>query len=263
MYTGSRLVSTYHVGGVSVQGFSRASFAKQLLRDASAKLARPLLVFSMNGEGISKFHTDPVFRAAIEAADYVHADGASVVRAGNQFNGAKSFPERVATTDAFHDAALLAERCGLTFYFLGARQTANSQAVEAARRLYPGLRILGAHHGYFRDNSEEELNVLEEIARLKPDVVWVALGRPRQELWCLRHRDQLRGVAWLKTCGGLFDFLSGRAHRAPQFMIDAGFEWLYRLLREPRRLFWRYLVTNVHSIYLYIRFQGRPLSRGR
>lgn len=238
------------VGGVPVDAYDRKGLISRFLREVESKCAHPKLVFSMNGEGVHKYHTDSLFRECIDSADVVHADGMSVVKAGNKFTEAH-FPERIATTDFFHDVAQACVSHSLTLYLLGANSDVLMLAVERVRSLYPGIQIVGYHHGYFQDGSQEESEVVDEINRLSPDVVFVGLGRPRQELWCLRMREKLHGVTWLKTCGGLFDFLSGNSSRAPQWMQDAGLEWMYRMLREPRRLFWRYLITNIYSLYCY------------
>jgi len=211
--------------------------------------SQPRLVFSANGHGISLYNTDLAFRRAMDGADLVHADGMSVVFLGNLLcRGA--FPERVSTTDAFDDIASVAQSQGLSFYLLGATEEANLEACENIRRRYPALKIVGRHHGYFSD--KENKTIIEELREKKPDVVWVALGRPKQEFWCVENRRRLEGVTWLKPCGGLFDFISGRRLRAPRWMQRAGLEWLYRLIQEPRRLWWRYLKTNLHCVYCCI-----------
>ena len=134
---------------------------------------------------------------------------------------------------------------------LGATAAQNKAAVDAIRATYPGLQIVGSHDGYFSD--EQDAAVCEDIRNSKADVVWVALGKPRQEHWSIRNRARLRGVGWIKTCGGLYSFLAGDAPRAPSWMQALGMEWLYRAVKEPKRLGWRYLTTNPYSLYRLIR----------
>ncbi len=95
--------------------------------------------------------------------------------------------------------------------------------------------------------------MVAEIAALKPDVLWVALGAPREQEFFARHRAALAGVGVVKTSGGLFDFLAGAKRRAPAALQRAGLEWLFRLALEPRRLFMRYLVTNPHALVVMLR----------
>lgn len=242
------------VGGVPVDALTRkelaAKFEKSALQAKVDTSVKPKLVFSMNGEGIYRYHKDKIFKACIDQADIVHADGMSVVRAGNKFTEF-NFEERVATTDLVHDIAKVASEHSFSIYLLGAKPDVVERAASNLKKCYPNLIVSGFHHGYFEENSEDERLIVQDIVNKKPDIVFVGLGRPRQELWCVKMQDRLDGVAWLKTCGGLFDFLSGDASRAPAWMINSGTEWLYRMLREPRRLFWRYLLTNSYSLYCY------------
>jgi N-acetylglucosaminyldiphosphoundecaprenol N-acetyl-beta-D-mannosaminyltransferase len=240
-----------NVGGVPVDAYSRSGLANRFYQDAIRRSSPiPKLIFSMNGEGIYHFHHDKDFRNYILQADIVHADGMSVVKAGNKFTDV-DFPERVATTDLFHDIARICNDHGLSMFFVGGREGVVTKAAENVINSYPGVKLLGYHHGYFQDGSCEERRLIASICKLEPDIVFVGLGRPRQEAWCISHRDALENVTWLKTCGGLFDFLSGKSERAPSWMIDAGLEWLFRLLKEPRRLFIRYFITNIYSLYCY------------
>src|SRR5690606_36992720 len=129
-------------------------------------------------------------------ADIIHADGMPVVWA-SRLAGAP-LPERVCTTDFFHDAACSAVEHQLRFFILGGSEELNREAVKAMVRLHPGLKIAGRHHGYFGEDMDEE--VCSSIRRSGADVVWVGLGKPRQEEWSVRNRARLAGVGWIKTC---------------------------------------------------------------
>ena len=107
---------------------------------------------------------------------------------------------------------------------------------------FPGLELAGWQHGYF--SAEEEAKVIEDIRRSGADLVLVALGAPRQELWIRRCLGKL-GAKVVIGVGGLLDFYSGRIPRAPRWIRKLGMEWCYRLYQEPRRLWRRYLVGNV------------------
>ena len=189
-------------------------------------------------------------------ADYIHADGMPLVFASKL--APTELPERIATTDFFHDAARAAVANDLKFFFLGGADAQNRAAVAAAEQLYPELNVVGRHHGYF-DSSDEE-SICRLIIQSGADVLWVALGKPLQEEWCVRNRERLAGVGWLKTCGGLFSFLSGETPRAPQWVQAAGLEWLHRTLDDPKRLGWRYITTNPYALYRLIRFTDRKAS---
>jgi N-acetylglucosaminyldiphosphoundecaprenol N-acetyl-beta-D-mannosaminyltransferase len=241
-----------HIGGWPLVRLNRKNFANLIAADYLANCESsfkqsPKLVFDTNGQGLSMAQTDKKYQASMQEADYIHADGQPLVFASRYLSSAP-LPERIATTDFFHDAASLAQEKGLKFFLLGASEEVNRQAFETVQKLYPNLQLVGRRNGYFNEADEEA--ICRQIVASGADVLWVGMGKPREQLFCIRNRERLRGVTWLKTCGGLFDFLAGRNERAPQWMQDMGLEWLHRMLRDPRRFFWRYLTTNFHALYL-------------
>lgn len=246
------------IGGVRIIAADRAGLAQMMVEEwqqnkASGYKKLPKLFFSANGQSVAYYGWNREFKKTLDSADFVHADGMWPVLMSRIFLET-ALPERVATTDFFHDVALEAEVSGMRFYLFGASEEVNAAAAEEVKRLYPKLRIAGRRNGYFQPSQEME--IVEEIRAARTDVLWVALGRPKQEQFCIRNREHLRGVTWVKTCGGLFDFLSGEASRAPMWMQHAGLEWLYRTAQEPRRLFWRYLTTNPYALWRMLMYTG-------
>ncbi len=215
-----------------------------------AKATRPIFSTSLNGQVISLCAQDRELKESILSADSVNADGQPLVLL-SRYLCANPLPERVATTDLFPAVARLAAKAGVTFYMLGASEEVNRKAVEATLAAYPGLRIVGRRNGYFAPG--EEAAIVAEIARLRPDLLWVSLGVPLEQRFCARNLAALKGVAIVKTAGGLFDFLALAKPRAPLWMQKIGLEWAFRVGVEPRRLFLRYLVTNPHALFLMLR----------
>lgn len=245
------------IGGLPTVSATRQELADAMVADClEARRAgdrwQPRIVFSSNGQGVALAGQDPRFSEVMAQADIIHADGMPVVFASRRTS--HPLPERIATTDFFHDAARAAEAHGLRFYMLGAQDDQNMRAVEAIRRLYPKVEVVGRRDGYFAPDEDEA--VCREIRRTNPDVLWIALGKPRQEYWAVRNRNRLAGIGWIKTCGGLYSFLAGDAPRAPDWMQKLGLEWLYRTSHDPGRLAWRYLTTNPYSLYRLIRYTG-------
>ncbi|MDA4848344.1 WecB/TagA/CpsF family glycosyltransferase [Hoeflea poritis] len=240
------------IGGLPIALSTRTEAAAALVGEALRRRGpdeRPFLSTSANANVLSQCARDPGIRDTYLAFDAIHADGMSVVFA-SRFVASRALPERVATTDLFHDVAREAQSKGATFFLLGARNEVLKSAHLNVGRLYPDLKIVGTHDGYF--SLEDEDRIVERINRARPDILWVGIGVPAAQQFCLRNLGRLAGVGAIKTCGGLFDFLSGRRNRAPQWMQSAGLEWLYRLAQEPRRLARRNLVTNMHAIYLFV-----------
>lgn len=244
---------TVTIGGLPIAVLDRQQTARWMIDRAATRPrgTRPLFLTSANGEVIARARSDAQLRRLFLGADQVVADGQPLVWA-SRLRCRTALPERVATTDLFHDVAKLAERTGHSFYFLGATAEENTRALATIRRLYPRLNIAGAHHGYLR--GAELKAKLAEIDARAPDILWLGLGVPHEQLFVAAHAHELPSVGMIKTSGGLFNYLSGKNSRAPAWMQRAGLEWLYRIALEPRRLFWRYLVTNPVAVWQMLRY---------
>lgn len=225
-----------------------------LALDRRDRVEPPAIVTSANGQVLSLCARDPEIRHLFESSDLIHADGAPLVFASYLRERASRLPERVATTDLFHDVAQEAVRLDLSFYMLGSTREGMALAEANVRARYPTLRLLGAHHGYLEGAGEAEQ--VHAIARARPDILWIGMGVPREQRFALRWRAALAGVGVIKTSGGLFDILSGARRRAPDWMQRCGFEWAYRASLEPARLLPRYAVTNPHALYLLLTRRG-------
>ncbi len=223
------------VGGIPVDCMNRSQLTDRLVDDWRARQAgadfAPRISTTVNGQVMSLFASHQGYRSALLAADYIAPDGMSVVTGSRMFTR-RPLPERVATTDWFHDAADAAAAHGVKFYMLGATKEANAQAVERARALHPGLQIVGASDGYFKDSDLEAL--AKKIEASGADVLWIGVGNPRQALLAHRFKTLLPRLTWIRTCGGLFDHLSGAHKRAPVSLQNAGLEWAWRAALEPR-----------------------------
>jgi len=203
---------------------------------------------SLNAATVSRARRDPAFRATLAAFDYVDLDGMSLVYWSRLTRGPAA-AARVATTDFIHSAARTAAAHGVSFFLLGATEDSNRAAAARLRELYPKLHIAGRHHGYV----EAAEPVIEQINRSGADIVWVGMGVPAEQQFIQTHRAAFSRAAWVKSCGGCLDFVSLKAPRAPQWMQHAGLEWSFRLANEPRRLLWRYAITNPHACMLLLR----------
>lgn len=248
--------ATLRLGGLPVIRATREALAQQMVRDALAARAAPRppkLVFSANGAFLVAANRDPAFRRLACAADLIPADGMPLVHASRLF-GKPPLPERICTTDFIIDAIEAACVNGLRFYFLGSREADNAAACAYFARAFPKLQIAGRHHGYF--DKADEPAICADIVASRTDVLWVGLGQPLQERFSVENRERLTGVGWIKTCGGLLDYYSGRNPRAPFWMQRAGLEWLFRATIEPRRLAPRYARTNLPALYYLLTRSG-------
>lgn len=237
-----------YVGGIPVNVDSLAQLIERMIAEAPQRRKaneQPALVFSCNGHALSLSGTSPAYRAALLRADIIHADGQSIVSASRWLPG-PTVADRSATTDLFIDSVLKAHAAGLRYFLLGGTEEINAACAAQVNRQAPGL-IVGRRHGYW--TPEEEPDVVETINAAQADVVWVGLGKPREQQFCVAQQSNLN-TGWLVTCGGLFNFVVGEYRRAPRWMRQAGLEWLHRLATNPRHLAWRYLSTNPHAMWL-------------
>jgi N-acetylglucosaminyldiphosphoundecaprenol N-acetyl-beta-D-mannosaminyltransferase len=245
------------VGGLNTACLSRDGMARMMLQDcldARQTPRHPKLVFASNGHAIALAAQDEAFRFTFEQADIIHSDGQAAVFASRLLTKTP-IPERTATTDFIHDAAKLGAEHGLRFFLLGATEEANAEAARILEETYPGLKIVGRRHGYF--GREEEDEICDEINLTLPDVIWVGLSVPLEYEFSVRNKTRLK-AGWLVTCGGCYNFVTGAYKRAPAWMQAVGLEWLFRLVKEPKRLFWRYAVTNPLAIFLLLTRTNSP-----
>ena len=237
------------IGGLRLAVLDREQTADFMVEAVypNRRINRPLYLTSANGEVLSRCSTEPMTDRLFRAADLINADGQPLVMV-SKLRSPNPLPERVATTDLFHNVARKAEELGLTFYLFGANEAENKAAIANVRRAYPALKIVGHSHGYLRGDALRAK--VDEINALAPDFLWVALGVPYEQAFVDEFMSRLGNVGVIKTSGGLFNFLSGSRPRAPRWMQIVGLEWAWRVWLEPRRLFWRYLTTNPHALYL-------------
>jgi len=203
-------------------------------------------MFVINASKMVLAQRDEELKRILYSADLVTADGMSVVWASHLFGSA--LKERITGIDTLHRLVDHAAERGYSVYFLGATNESLLATVEYFRRIYPDLKIAGYHDGYFRNDQE----VIDDIRRCAPDILFVGMGSPAQEKWLSKNLQQL-GVPFSMGVGGSFDHIGGRLKRAPLWMQRAGLEWLFRLLQEPRRLWKRYLIGNSAFIWIIIK----------
>jgi N-acetylglucosaminyldiphosphoundecaprenol N-acetyl-beta-D-mannosaminyltransferase len=174
---------------------------------------------------------DHELREIIERAALVTPDSFGVTWAARRLG--HPLPERVTGVDLMARLCAHCATSGHRIYLLGAAPGVAEAAAERLCARFPGLRVVGTHHGYFQ--PEEEEGIIAEIAASGADLLFVAFGIPRQEKWIARHLERL-GVRVAIGVGGSLDVFSGRVQRAPRWVQRANLEWLDRLLRNPRKI---------------------------
>lgn len=142
-----------------------------------------------------------------------------------------------------------AAECGYTSFFYGGAEGVADELKRRMEARFPGVKILGTFTPPFRPLApDEEADVLERIAKLKPDLLWIGLSTPKQELLMASWRDRIQAKVMLGV-GAAFDFHTGRVPQAPRWMMPLGLEWLFRLITNPRRLWKRYFFGNTSFLW--------------
>ncbi len=194
-------------------------------------------IATVNPEFVMKAQDDPAFRQVLQEADLCIPDGVGLLLAGRRYR--RPFRERVAGSELVYHLAEAAAAHGWRLFLLGA---APGVAEEAARRLcarYPALQIAGAYAG--SPDAAENDEIVALINASRANLLYVAYGAPRQDMWIARNRAKLSTVRVAIGVGGALDFIAGTAVRAPERWQRLGLEWFYRLLREPWR--WRRMLA--------------------
>ena len=214
-------------------------------------------VFTANVDHVVKAERNDAFRAAYGRASLVLADGKPLVWASRLLG--EPLPEKVSGSDLIVPLARLAGERRWRVYVLGGQPAV---ATEAAARLRDsfGVDVVGVDSPWIGQDGHDEDGdaTLARLTSAEPDVVLVAFGAPKQELWIDRFLREPRPTVAIGV-GGSLDFFAGRIKRAPTWMSEAGLEWLYRLLQEPRRMWRRYLVEDP----VFVAILARTMARHR
>ena len=197
-----------------------------------------------------------MYHDALSSADMVLNDGSGIAFAARI--GRVQLSGNLNGTDLIPLVIAHAAKFGSKLYLLGGKPGVAALATRKIANLWPDVRVVGVHDGYF--DRTEERRVIDEIRELKVNLLIVAMGVPRQELWLLQHRTELDSVSLSIAGGAVLDFISDTVRRAPVWMRRAGVEWVYRLWLEPGRMWRRYLIGNLTFVWNVFRLRGTHLK---
>lgn len=200
--------------------------------------------------GVMEARHESKFRRVLADADLVVPDGMPLIWIG-RLRG-YVLHRRVYGPELMLRFCEQTSRTACRHFFYGGKPGVAEQLAESLAKSCPGMEIAGTYSPPFRSLApEEDADIVDQINRAAPDVLWIGLGTPKQELWMREHRDLLR-VPVMIGVGAAFDFLSSRKKQAPVWMRDHGLEWLFRLFQEPHRLWRRYLINGAEFIFLVV-----------
>lgn len=249
----------FSLNGIPIDNISLTEAAARVIHALKHRTSpKPLLIMGPNAQLITLAARQPRFATALSSADLNIPDGVSIVLASRILG--RPIPERVTGGDLMEQLCLEAALHNLSVFFLGGLPEAAEKTALKFQKQYPGFRLAGTccpPHG-FESDSAECARIRDQISHAKPDLLCVAFGAPRQEIWMHENCPTLPIGAAISV-GAALDTQAGLRRRAPQWTHRIGCEWLYRLLREPRRLWRRYLIGNTHFLWLVARQYGRDL----
>jgi N-acetylglucosaminyldiphosphoundecaprenol N-acetyl-beta-D-mannosaminyltransferase len=216
----------------------------------------PACIVCANPEKIYQLRSCVQIRPLYEAADVVIPDGIGMVLAARLLYGRRL--RRVAGADLMQAICGAAAARNYRIFLFGSSESTNRKAVENLRNRYPGIDIVGTQHGYLEADKMDSL--VSRINAARPDILFVALGSPRQEMWIQQYLPRL-DVKVVQAIGGTLDTIAGTVKRAPSWMMAIGLEWFYRLLKQPSRARRDLNLIRFSAEVLRMKLAGEGLNR--
>lgn len=245
-------------GGIPTVTMFGITMNSLTLEEAFAAVTRqietrePGYILTPNVDHVFDFQRNAEFRDAYQNGFLVLADSTPILWAAKALG--TPIAQKISGSDLVYWLTEYAARKGYSIFFFGAAEGIAAEAAEVLQKRYPGFKIAGAYSppvGFEKDPeaNAEAIRIIREAA---PDICYVALGAPKQDIWSYRHHRDT-GVPVHIGVGGSLDFVVGKTKRAPVWMQKAGLEWTWRLAQEPRRLWRRYLVNDMQVIPLFLK----------
>jgi N-acetylglucosaminyldiphosphoundecaprenol N-acetyl-beta-D-mannosaminyltransferase len=209
------------------------------------------LISTINAHSYNVSFKDKLFQEALQNSDMLIPDGISIVWAIRFLTGKKI--KKIAGADLFFYEMERLQKVGGSCFFLGSTDETLSKIIMRSKSEYPNVQIQTYSPPYKSEFSpEDNIKMIKEINAFKPDVLFVGMTAPKQEKWAYTHFDNLK-TKHVCSIGAVFDFYAGTVTRAPNWMIKMELEWFYRLVKEPKRMWRRYLIGNTIFILQILR----------
>ena len=204
-----------------------------------------LLINTVNAHSYNTARKDSLFAEALTNGDVLIPDGVSIVKACKWIKAKSQPKERIAGWDLFSFEMEKLERESGTVMFMGSSQKVLDLIVKRAAEVYPHLKVVTYSPPYKPEFSDEDNKaIIDAINAANPDLLWIGMTAPKQEKWTYSHWNELNIHCHVGTIGAVFDFFAGTVERAPMWWQRHGLEWLYRLMKEPKRMWRRYIIGN-------------------
>ncbi len=213
---------------------------------------RPHSIFAANPEKNFSVPKDPVLYDAFKNADLLLPDGIGVVLAAQILYGIHV--ERVPGSEFIFDICNLAAEGNFKVFIYGAKEDVNKKTVDELKNHYPGINIAGRANGYVDESEMPQL--IDRINQSNAEILFLALGSPKQEKWFTTYKNQLQHVRVVQGVGGTLDTIAGTVKRAPMIWRKFSAEWLYRLIKEPKRIRRQKVLPLFVALVLYSKLKS-------
>lgn len=242
------MTASVRILGVRVDALTYANLRDRIGEFVAAR--GPHQICTVNPEFVMEARGNPAFRSVLENADLCLADGIGLLWAARR--AGQPLPERVTGSDGVPRIAAWAAEQGWRIFFLGAGPGIAQAAADRLTARFPGLQVAGAYGGSPADADAAE--IIRRVRDARPDILFVAYGAPRQDLWIAKHGAAVQTPVMMGV-GGSLDFIVGVQKRAPLFWQRLGLEWLYRLITQPWR--WRRQLALPRFVWAVLRSSER------
>ncbi|WP_299811326.1 WecB/TagA/CpsF family glycosyltransferase [uncultured Shewanella sp.] len=261
----SRNTAKISIFGITLDNWTMTQLLDDVLQQCQHQ-EEPMQQYAfINADCLNISTQNESYRQCLKQTKHTFADGIGIRLAC--LSKEKALQDNLNGTDVFPRLCQLAESNNLSIFMLGGAAGVAQSAAANMQKQYPKLKIAGYHHGFFNSESfsesfsEENRHVIDTINQSNADILLVAMGAPKQELWLEANKQHLTCAIGIGV-GGLFDFYAKRIKRAPLWLRQMGFEWCYRLLQEPKRMWKRYIIGNPSFLYRVWR-ENRQLKKQR
>lgn len=232
--------------GCPVDMLTSAALLAELTEAIDAQKGPKVIQF-INANKIAQVQQDEDMKRIMWRADYVLADGQPLLPMGRLLG--VRLPERIDGIGLMGKLLKLANDRRYSIFLLGAKQSVLDTCLEKIHHDYPNIRIAGSRNGYF--SEKEAAGILAQIRESRCDILFLGMGSPMKERFADRYATEL-GATVIQGVGGSFDVMANLVKRAPVWVQRIGFEWAYRVMQEPRRMFWRYATTNARCLWIFL-----------
>lgn len=220
---------------------------------------KKILINTINAHSYNTALKDRLFAESLQHCDALIPDGISIVKACKWLNAKSQPEERIAGWDLFEFEMNKLNQKGGKCFFMGSSEKVLALIKEKAKIVYPNILIESYSPPYKPEfSNEDNRKIIEIINQANPDLLWIGMTAPKQEKWTYSHWNELNIHCHVGNIGAVFDFFAGTIERAPIWWQEHGLEWLYRLIKEPKRMWKRYIIGNILFLWNILNEKIKP-----